>query len=205
MAGIFDIQQICGSLDRGDLDNAQFLEQFNRAVAANMGCTRAGTWVLIETAEGRALRCVAMYDGLQDRIVGGTDILMSESPAYFDALLRDGCVVASDARTHPATLCFLQDYLLPKDIRSVLDVGFSVNGVLFGVFSCEQVGASQAWTQRQLQTLRQIGALASLTLMHAVNVSVDTAPGALWEASTPNRLVTLPMPLNFEEPDPPKE
>lgn len=201
MGGIHDIQRICGSLDRGDIGNAQFLELFNRAVAAHLGCTRAGTWVLIETADGQALRCVAMFDALKDCIVGASDILMAESPGYFEALMRDGCVVAADAHTHPATASFRDDYLVPKDIRSLLDVGFSVNGVLFGMFSCEQVGTAQAWTQRQLQALRQIGALASLTLMHAVNVTVDTAPGALWEPVTPVRLMTQPTPLDAPEPD----
>jgi hypothetical protein len=33
--------------------------------------------------------------------------------------------------------------------------------------------------------------------MQVVNASVDTAPGALWESSTPNRLVTMPMPLGL--------
>jgi hypothetical protein len=33
--------------------------------------------------------------------------------------------------------------------------------------------------------------------MHVVNASVDTTPGALWETSTPNRLATMPMPLDL--------
>jgi hypothetical protein len=81
-------------------------------------------------------------------------------------------------------------------VRSLLDVSFSVNGVLYGAFSCEQVGNTMAWTQQQVNLLRQISARASLTLMHAINAQVDTAPGALWEPSTPNRLMTMPMSLD---------
>ena len=33
--------------------------------------------------------------------------------------------------------------------------------------------------------------------MHVVSATVDTAPGALWETSTPNRLTTMPMPLDL--------
>jgi hypothetical protein len=36
----------------------------------------------------------------------------------------------------------------------------------------------------------------SLALMHAITSNVDTAPGALWEPSTPNRLMTMPMPFD---------
>jgi hypothetical protein len=78
-----------------------------------------------------------------------------------------------------------------------MDVSFSVNGSLFGTFVCEQRGAPVEWSQRQLQMLRKIASRASLTLMQVVNASVDTAPGALWESSTPNRLVTMPMPLGL--------
>jgi hypothetical protein len=78
-----------------------------------------------------------------------------------------------------------------------MDMGFSVNGVLFGTFTCEQIRVPTDWSQRQLQTLRKIAARASLSLMHVVNASVDTAPGALWESSTPNRLATMPMPLDL--------
>jgi GAF domain-containing protein len=142
-----------------------------------------------------------MFDALHDCMVAASDILMADSPRYFEALLRDGCVVATDAQNHPATASFVRDYLVPKDIRSLLGVGFSVNGVLFGMFSCEQVGTAHAWTQRELQALRQIGALASLTLMHAVNLTVDTGPGALWEPITPGRLASLTGLLDDDEPD----
>ena len=138
--------------------------------------------------------------GVHDRMVRATDMISAEVGPYFDALLRDGCVVAPDARSHPATVGFLEEYLLPLDVHSVLDVCFSVNGRLFGTFSCEQVGAPVAWTQRQLQALRQIGARASLSLMHAAAsaAGLDTAPAALWESSAPNRL-TQPAPFDPDE------
>jgi len=77
---------------------------------------------------------------------------------------------------------------------------FAVNGELFGTFSCEQLNQPLEWTQRQVQMLRKLASRASLTLMHVVTGNVDTAPGALWETSTPNRLATMPMPL---DPNPP--
>jgi GAF domain-containing protein len=115
------------------------------------------------------------------------DIGHTEDGPYFEALLGNDCVVAPHARTDPATICFLDDYLLPLNIHSLLDVCFSINGVPYGIFSCEQIGAPVAWTQRQLQLLRQIGSRASLTLMRAATATVDTAPGALWEGSGSGR------------------
>lgn len=193
------LRDVCGRLDSGDIDYVQFLELFTRELAREMACTRAGIWIFVGGERSRILHNIAMYDASRDRMVGASDIEGSAVTAYFDALLRDGCVVAPDALTHPATVGFRED-LQRLDIRSLMDVCFSGNGSLFGAFSCEQVGKQVDWSPRQLQRLRQIGVMASLTLVRTVHWQVDTAHGALWETSTPNRLLTMPMPLDLDKP-----
>lgn len=199
MPDVKDIQEICGRLDRGEIDRDQFFELLTRSVADLIGCTRCGVWIFIDTAEGRALRCMAMYDRRVDRIVGASDMLNAASGPYFDALVSEGCVNASDARNHPATAGFVENYLRPLDLYSVLDVCFSVNGVPFGTFSCEQAGAPLVWSQRQLQLLRQVGSRASLALLHAATANPETQPASLWEPSSPNRLLTMPAPFDPDE------
>lgn len=197
-----DLHDICARLDRGEIDRTQFLENFTRELAALIGCSRAGVWMYIDTVDGRALRCMAMYDRTRDHLVEATDMSTAYAQVYFDALERDGSVVAPDARNDPTTRVFLDTYLLPLDIHSILDVSFSVNGVMFGIFSCEQVGGPVKWTQRQLQWLRQIGSRASLTLLNAATAQAETEMDPLWEPSTPNRLRTLHAPLETDEAEP---
>ncbi len=192
-----DLQVISGRLERGEIGSAQYLDELMRFVAAQIGCSRAGLRVFVETPEGRALRSIAMYDAGQDRMVGAADIMHPDNGLYLDRLQSDGNVTVSRAATDPVTAGDLRDYLHALNITSFMDMSFSVNGALFGTFNCEQIGTPVDWTQRQLQTLRKIASRASLTLMHVVNASVDTAPGALWESSTPNRLATMPMPLDL--------
>ena len=203
MADLTALQQIAGRLERGDIDNAQFLELFARFMAGHIGCSRAGVWIFIDDAHGRTLRCVAMYDARTDRMVHCDDLSNATVGAYFAALESEGSINAPDALAHPALSGFADSYLRPLDVRSVLEVCFSVNGQVFGVFSCEQVGEPAVWTQRQLQALRQIGSRASLSLMHSVSTSVDTAPGALWEQSNSSRLATtMAMPIDGPVPGP---
>ncbi|HEX6707986.1 MAG TPA: GAF domain-containing protein [Albitalea sp.] len=190
------VQRICGLLDRGEIDRVQFLEQLTRRMAVDVGCSRAAVRMLINTPDGPALRSMAMYDMVSSQLVRAPDMAGTDTAPYFDALLRDGCVLAADCLTHPATAPFVAGYLVPQRVLSLLDVTFSVNGVLYGCFSCEQRGQTTAWTPQQLSLLRQIASRASLTLMHAISAQIDTTPGALWEPSTPNRLMTMPMPLD---------
>ena len=192
-----DLQAISGRLERGEIDSARYLEELTRFVAAQIGCSRAGLRVFVETPEGRALRCVAMYDAGLDRMVGAADILHPDDNPFLERLQRDGCVAIGQVATDPVCTGALQRHLKASKVVSLMDMSFSVNGALFGAFSCEQLGTPVEWTQRQLQTLRKIASRASLTLMHVVNASIDTTPGALWESSTPNRLATMPMPLDL--------
>jgi len=191
-----DLQIISGRLERGEIDSAQYLEQLMRFIAGQIGCSRAGLRVFVDTAEGRVLRCVAMFDSNLDRMVSASDILHPQDSLYLERLQRDGSITAGQTLTDSISVGPLRDYLAASSVVSLMDMSFSVNGVLFGAFSCEQLGTPVDWTQRQLQVLRKIASRASLTLMLVVNASVDTAPGALWESSTPNRLATMPMPLD---------
>ena len=190
------LQKISSQLERGEIVSAQYLEQFVRFMTSHIECSRAGLWFFVDSPQGRVLRCAAMYDATRDRMVSTPDIPNATIGPLFEALVRDSCVVAPDAQAHPALVDLLAGYLIPLDIRSKLNICFSVNGVLLGIFSCEQIGATKVWTQRHLQSLRQIGSHASLALMRASSSVIDTAPGALWDPTNPNRLATMPMPLD---------
>ncbi len=191
-----DLQVISGRLERGEIDSAQYLDQLMRHVAMQIGCSRAGLRLFIDTERGRTLRCVAMFDSSLDRIVSAAEILHAPDSPYLEQLQRAGNVTATRAPDDPVNNGALGEYLAAAKVTALMDMSFSVNGVLFGTFSCEQLGTPVDWTQRQLQVLRKIASRASLTLMHVLSMAVDTAPGALWETSTPNRLATMPMPLD---------
>ena len=57
MPDLTALQRICGLLDRGEIDRVEFLEQFTRRVAQDVGCSRAAVRMLIHAP--KALRCAA--------------------------------------------------------------------------------------------------------------------------------------------------
>lgn len=155
-------------LTDGEIDARGYLEAVAQLLTRWVGCSRAGLWTFIDTDTGPALHCVSMVDaGLPQRTGLPTDIHSADHPAYFQLLLDEGCVVADDARSHPACVGFLQEYLVPQQVYSLLDVCHSVNGELFGVVTCEQVNGPVTWSARQLQTVRQLVSRAGLTLREA--------------------------------------
>src|SRR5205814_4310759 len=158
------------------IDRVEFLEQFTRRVAQDVGCSRAAVRMLIHAPEGAALRCLSIFDTVSGQPSKAPDMVADDSSASFEELLHHGYVMAADCRHESATAPFAARYFEPLGVLSLLDVAFSVNGILYGTFSCEQVGSMQAWTPAQLHLLRQIASRASLTLMHAITSQIDTTP-----------------------------
>ncbi len=179
------------------MDSQQFLEAFARTLSRSIGCTRTGVWVFSDSAEQRTLRCLAQYDMRVDTLVATADIVDVPTGGYFDTLQRDGQIVASEALAHAALTGFVDSHLRPRDIRSVLDVSFAINGVTVGMFRCEQVGELLEWTGQHLQLLRAVGPRAALSLVRGHHRPLDTTPGALWEPRDPARRMTRTMPLGI--------
>ncbi len=193
---MLDLQAISGRLERGEIDGPRYLEDLMRFVTAQIGCSRAALRLFVDGSSGRILRTIAVHDAGSDRMTAAPDIAGLDNSLYLACLQRDGHVVVADTGRDPLIVGELRTYIEEAGIRSLMDMACSVNGNLFGAFGCEQTGSAIEWAPRQLQLLRRIALRASLTLVRLVQTSVDTTPGALWETSIPNRLATLPMPLD---------
>ena len=61
-------------------------------------------------------------------------------------------------------------------VRSLMASSFSINGCLFGAFTCTQVERAMNWTPLQLVMLKRIGARVSLALANAMRTSQPTLP-----------------------------
>lgn len=161
------LQALCGQIDRGEIGTEEFVQRCTRHVASQIGCSRAGIWLFVETSEGRVLRCIGMHDATRNRSVAVSDEGGPQVGAYFDALANDGHVLAVDASSHPATAGFFDSKLAANNVHSLMAASFGVNGRLFGAFTCTQVDRPMHWTPRQLAALKAIGARSSLALSGA--------------------------------------
>lgn len=177
MSAQAEVQHICAALENAEIDRANFLERCTRLVAAVVGCSRAGVWTFRDTAHGRKMQCLALYDGVKNCMTAAPDVAGDHVWAYIQALEQVGYVTAMDARVHFATAGFFIDHLKPNGVQSLMAASFSVNGNLYGAFTCSQVGSQIEWGRAQLNVLRQIGSRASLALAaHAARTALDTRP-----------------------------
>ena len=173
-----DARRLCSMLNHAEIERHIFLERCTSLVAKAIGCSRTGIWIFMDTDAGRILRCVAMYDAVAQRMTHVPDERDSVGP-YFQALDDAGYVMADDARTHPATAAFFSRSLAVNGVRSLLAVGVSINGSLYGAFTCTQVGQPTQWAAGQLALLRRVSLPVSMALYKASRFTPDTGPGPL--------------------------
>ena len=174
-----EVQRLCADVDHREIKRTAFLDRCTRLVASTIGCSRAGVWVFQGEPAALRLHCLAMYDATRDRM---TQVPDEQGPAvadYFLALRQTGHVIATDARAHFATSGLFEKRLAINNVKSLLAAAFSVNGRLYGAFTCTQVGSEMEWSRQQLSALRVIGARVSLALANAERAPTDTQPALL--------------------------
>jgi GAF domain-containing protein len=171
-----DVQALCGRFDRREIAYGHFIEECARMIAAAIGCSRAGIWLFEDAAEGALLRCLGIYDRNKDRMTIVPDETSGQVGAYFEALEQTGHVLAAETYSHPATSGFFSEQLSVNGVRSLMASSFSINGRLFGAFTCTQVEWATNWTPLQLAKLKRIGSRISLALANATRTSQPTLP-----------------------------
>ena len=158
------IDDLCTRLRSEEIGRQAFVDACARLACEAVGSSRAGLWVFAQGGSGLILRCLGMYDARDGTMSQVEDRVQQDSDVYFQTLRAEGSVIAIDAATHPATAGFYETGLRPHGVVSLLSSAFSLNGELFGAFTCSQVDQPAFWTRRQLTILTRIGSRASLAL-----------------------------------------
>jgi GAF domain-containing protein len=175
----FEIQNLCGQLDRREISFNAFIENCCRYISQVIGCSRAGIWLFEEVGDEHVLRCLGIYDQASAKMTLAPDETPDKVQPYFHALTTQGYVLAVDATLHPATAGFFGDKLGRTGVRSLMASAFSLNGEVFGAFTCTQLNEIAVWTPLQLAILKQIGARVSLALAGASRTIPATLPMGL--------------------------
>jgi PAS domain S-box-containing protein len=96
--------------------------------------------------QGASIRCVGLFRSSSQRYEWGAVLQRDAAARYFEALERERVIAAHDARTDPRTREFIDSYLVPNDIRAMLDVPLRHESRTVGVLCAEHVGGPRTWT-----------------------------------------------------------
>jgi len=143
----------------GELDRA--LDEILAAATKGTGVERAGIWRL--DPDNRVLELVRLRDPQADSSSGLT-LNAADYPAYFKAMENDRELAVEDVRQDPRTQLFIESYLKPLGISSLLDVPIRSRGRLVGVLCIEHRGEPRCWEVEDCSFAASVADFVALAL-----------------------------------------
>lgn len=128
-------------------------------VAAILNVSRVSFWNYIKESE--RIVCIAQFSNgeiTKDNIV----LKKKDFPHYFEAIENEEVIDANDVYTNVNTQDFIDSYLKPLNIKSMLDVPYFLDGVLGGVLCIEQQLSSKNWTAEDLLFARGVSDILTI-------------------------------------------
>lgn len=124
------------------------------------GADRVSLWTF-ENNYSKIVSSVS-YDRINNIYSGATELKREDFGSYFDAIISNEVIKASDAREHPQTACFKELYFEPNNIYSLLDFILHHDFKPIGVICCESVGKIYHWSEEDINSLQRIANASSL-------------------------------------------
>ncbi len=134
------------SLLRSDFQGA--LQFITEKISKVTNTDRAGIW-LYEMNDS-VLICKDIFIASANEHSSGYILEAKEYPKYFESLHNKLTIDANDARTDIRTAEFLNSYLIPMGITSMLDVAIRESGRTIGVLCLEHTGEKRIWSEDEI-------------------------------------------------------
>lgn len=146
--------------EQGDLQEG--LQEITEVACQTLELAQAGIWIF--ESDRSVMRLLESYDRTSDSHVADLELQATDYPAYFEALAEQRLIAATDARIDPRTCEFLDTYLNPYGIVSLLDAPIWRRGEMVGVICLERQGQPCAWTLEEENFAGSLADFVSLVL-----------------------------------------
>ncbi|MGB1016728.1 MAG: GAF domain-containing protein [Nannocystaceae bacterium] len=157
------------AVGEGNLEAA--LHEITATAAEVLSVARASVWRY--TPDQTRVDCMSMYRADEKVNESGLFLSQTQYPTYFEALVSERVIAASDAHTDPATFEFSDAYLKPLGINSMLDAPIRVGGRMIGVICNEHVGPKREWTATEIQLATSLADFTALAMEAAERVRTE--------------------------------
>jgi diguanylate cyclase (GGDEF)-like protein/PAS domain S-box-containing protein len=141
-------------------------QAISKTAAETMGVTRVSIW-RFSPPEDKLILC-DLFDRVSQTHRAGAELIAARCPAYFETLKWHRVISVTDALVDPRTAGFMEDYLEPNHIVSMLDAGIWQGNQRTGIVCVESVNARRLWTPDEQQFA---ASLADLIVIHLENKS----------------------------------
>ncbi|MBX7183973.1 MAG: PAS domain S-box protein [Vicinamibacteria bacterium] len=146
----------------GDVD--RFAREFTEMAAATVEVERASIWLFNE--DETELRCIDLFEASLSRHSSGAVLREMEYMAEFAALKRARFVDADTPLIDARTAGYVEGYLKPLRITSMLDAVVEASGQCLGVLCLEHVDRPHHWERDEVAFACQLADKVALALVN---------------------------------------
>jgi diguanylate cyclase (GGDEF)-like protein/PAS domain S-box-containing protein len=132
--------------------------------AATVGCERVNLWVFNESET--ILQCVDLYEATPGRHSAGLVLEEQHYRREFEAFKTAKYVAADDPLTDPRTAGYVEGYLVPLGITSMLDTVVQMSGRNLGLLCFEHVGKRHRWEVDEISFANQLADKFAIALVN---------------------------------------
>lgn len=137
------------------------LREITEVAARTTGVERLSAWRYTE--ERDRIICLDLYELSKDRHSEGEEVTVADHLAYF-AAMEENRVVAQNALTAENTREFVNSYLQPHNITSMMDAAVRLRGQVVGMVCFEHTGPPRNWTPDEVNFAAAIANFAALSV-----------------------------------------
>ncbi len=144
---LHELDNVSKTHPSGNEDIDQVLINLAKQILPSLNIERMNVWLFNE--EKNAIISVGEYDIRTKRFSKNTVLEAWKYPDYFHALRENKIIEAEYIRENPITAPFNEEYSIPLDIYSLLDVPLRVAGELAGVICFEKTGQKKVFSHNE--------------------------------------------------------
>lgn len=123
---------------------------------------RVNSWILDENE--KRMKCLLAYNRKKDEFYLEDDLLEETFPIYFGHISRNDIIISPDAQEESFNRELKDIYLIPHDIRSMMEVPILSGGKLKGIICFEHLTEIRYWTNDEQHFALALTQLLTLTL-----------------------------------------
>lgn len=131
--------------------NADFksaIKFITEKVSKTINVERVSIWSF--ESNNTLLKCKNLYLASENKHSDGLVLEIEKYPNYFRALENNLAIVANDVINDKRTKEFNDDYLIPLNIKSVIDIGIKESGKTIGVICLEHTNYRREWFEDEV-------------------------------------------------------
>lgn len=157
------------AISNGDLQEA--LCELAKTAANALEVERVGIWFLSD--DEQELVCQKLFRRSTKKCSSGASLRKADFPRYFDLIQKQSTIIADDAQAAEVTSEFVETYLVPNGITSMIDSAIFVEGKVVGVVCIEHTGPKREWSGDEQAFTNTLASFVVQALLNAARKKTD--------------------------------